>query len=106
MLSSFFISVLLLFLFVTLAEAYAIVKTAAEKTPTKTFETPAMYRPEEVLVVKAIPATPADISRPHTNKSFLTLFVLSYIFPKIGADTTADIKPKPAIRPADGGLIL
>ena len=71
--------------------------------PTKTFEIPAMYSPK-VVVVMAIPATPIDITRPHTSKSLLIFFVLSYILPKIGADITPDIKPKPAIGPAVDGF--
>ena len=58
-----------------------------------------MYIPDGVVAI-AIPATPEDIATPHTNKSFFIFLVLSYILPKIGADTTPDIKPKPAIKPA------
>ena len=98
MFSSFLIAILV-FLYDSLAEVYTIVKTPAEKAPTKTFDIPIMYIPDGVVAI-AIPATPADIARPHTNKSFFMFFVLSYILPKIGADTTPDIKPKPAIKPA------
>ena len=94
------------FLYTSLAEVYAIVNTPAENTPTNAFEIPAMYSTDDdgVIVVMENPATPADIARPHTNRSLLIFFVLSYIFPKTGADTTPDIKPKPAIKPAVDGF--
>src|SRR6476469_8803098 len=99
MFCSFFISIFD-FLYASFAEVYVIVKSPAEKIPFITFEIPTMYSPDEVVVVMAIPVRPPDIARPHTNKSFFMFFVLSYILPKTGADTTPDIKPRPVIKPA------
>jgi len=86
-----------------LAEAYAIVNTPAEKTPTRILDITTTYSDDDVIVT-ALHARPADIATPQTNSSFFTFLTLSYIFPNIGADTRPHTKFKLAIKPAVTGF--
>src|SRR5215467_12094763 len=93
MFSLFFISALV-FMEASLAEVYAIVKTPAEKTPTRILDITTTYSDDNDVIVSALHARPADIATPQTNSSFFMFLTLSYNFPNIGADTRPHTKFK------------
>ena len=76
----------------SLAEAYAIVNTPAQKTPRILDITTTYSAADDDVPVTALHATPADIATPQTNSSFLIFLTLSYIFRNIGADTSLRAK--------------